>query len=267
VAVLAREQLFTEGGLMKIIDAHAHLGPWSPQYESFDAEQLIALEADAGIQTCVVSSTAAIWGSLTTGNEYVIREAEKHEGLYVWLVLNPLQMEKSLDLLERFAGHEKVVGIKLHPCRHAYSFHVSILGDLLMEIGNVDLPILTHCQRTGIACSGAEVREVAVQFPHINFVAAHYGIATTTPQDRVLAYLDREAVPNLYIDMAAKISLTGGYLPFVVRHIGADRILFGTDAPLYYPAAFTGILRTVNLSDEDRELIAHRNAERLLRLH
>ena len=54
---------------MKIIDAHAHLGPWPPQYESLDAEQLIALETDAGIQTCVVSSTAAIWGSLTTGNE------------------------------------------------------------------------------------------------------------------------------------------------------------------------------------------------------
>lgn len=67
---------------MKIVDAHAHLGPWAPQYESLDTEQFIALEVNAGIQTFVASSTAAIWGSLTTGNEYVGGDAVLPPQLY-----------------------------------------------------------------------------------------------------------------------------------------------------------------------------------------
>jgi predicted TIM-barrel fold metal-dependent hydrolase len=35
-----------------------------------------------------------------------------------------------------------------------------------------------------------------------------------------------------------------------------DRICFGTDVPLYIPAAFTRVLETLTISEEAREKIA-----------
>lgn len=48
--------------------------------------------------------------------------------------------------------------------------------------------------------------------------------------------------------------------------LGADHILFGTDYPFEDMATATEFLRTAPISEDDRAKIAHRNAERLLRL-
>jgi hypothetical protein len=45
-----------------------------------------------------------------------------------------------------------------------------------------------------------------------------------------------------------------------VEAIGADRICFGTDAPLYWPVPFGSMLQTTDLGDDTREKIAWRNA-------
>lgn len=56
-------------------------------------------------------------------------------------------------------------------------------------------------------------------------------------------------------------ALTGGVL-----EIGADAVLFSVDYPYESShEAVTGLQRTT-LSDTDRHKIAHRNAERILRL-
>ena len=47
---------------------------------------------------------------------------------------------------------------------------------------------------------------------------------------------------------------------------GADRILFSVDYPWGSPAAHTAFLTNAPISEEEREKIAYRNAERLLRL-
>src|SRR5205085_566236 len=41
---------------------------------------------------------------------------------------------------------------------------------------------------------------------------------------------------------------------------GADRILFGTDAPLYLPAPFSRLLEALSISEQHRENVAYRNA-------
>ena len=50
----------------------------------------------------------------------------------------------------------------------------------------------------------------------------------------------------------------------VVREVGADRVLFGTDSPLYEPMAFPALLAAADITDDEREQIAYRNAERLV---
>ncbi len=51
-----------------------------------------------------------------------------------------------------------------------------------------------------------------------------------------------------------------------VDTVGADRVLFSTDYPMEDLGEAVEFLRTANLDDTERELVAHRNADRLLRL-
>jgi predicted TIM-barrel fold metal-dependent hydrolase len=51
-----------------------------------------------------------------------------------------------------------------------------------------------------------------------------------------------------------------------VAEIGADRILFGSDTPLYFTAMQRTRIDQAELSDHEKRLILRDNALRLLRL-
>ncbi len=69
---------------------------------------------------------------------------------------------------------------------------------------------------------------------------------------------------NLHITTSAYT--TAAPLQCALTVLGADRILFSVDHPFADSAQATAFLHTAPLSPADREKIAHRNAERLLRL-
>ena len=50
----------------------------------------------------------------------------------------------------------------------------------------------------------------------------------------------------------------------IIRAHGAHKILFGTDCPWGDPGAFVRFVRALPLTENEREDIFHRNAERLL---
>ena len=51
-----------------------------------------------------------------------------------------------------------------------------------------------------------------------------------------------------------------------INTYGADRLLFGTDFPLWNPVTETERFMRIKMSDEAREKIAFKNAERILGL-
>jgi len=69
---------------------------------------------------------------------------------------------------------------------------------------------------------------------------------------------------NLYTDMGTARAIRTGIIAQMVRAVGADKILFGTDSPLYEPLAFPALLAAAAISNEEKEQIAYRNAERLI---
>ena len=69
---------------------------------------------------------------------------------------------------------------------------------------------------------------------------------------------------NLYTDIGTQRALRTGIIAQMVRAVGADKILFGTDSPLYEPMAFPTLLAAADIAEEEREQIAYRNAERLV---
>ena len=53
-------------------------------------------------------------------------------------------------------------------------------------------------------------------------------------------------------------------LSYGVHKVGAERFLFGTDYPICNPRMYVQAVLQEHLTDEERELIFHKNASRIL---
>jgi predicted TIM-barrel fold metal-dependent hydrolase len=248
---------------MRYIDTHAHLGPWHEEIWTYTADEFVALQERAGIERTVVTSTAALFGELVYGNEWTIQQAETRPHLLVWLVLNPLREKDSYELLERFKDHPKVVGVKIHPVLHKYPADIKATFRLLERVAPLGLPVLSHGENESYA-SPARLRRLAEAFPSLPIITAHFGAGAGGQTHEAIDAFQDCRTHNLYTDMGTARAIRTGIIAQMVRGIGADRILFGTDSPLYEPAAFPALLAVADISAEERELIAHGNAERLI---
>ena len=71
---------------------------------------------------------------------------------------------------------------------------------------------------------------------------------------------------NVFVDTSSSKSLLPGLIEWAVREIGADRLLFGTDTPLYFSAMQRARIDRAEISLADRKKILAENARRLLPL-
>jgi predicted TIM-barrel fold metal-dependent hydrolase len=90
--------------------------------------------------------------------------------------------------------------------------------------------------------------------------AAHFG--GWSLYDLAIEYLEHE---NCFMDISsASIYLGPRRTRELIEIYGAERIMFGTDFPMWDPIEEADRFRAVELNDADRELIAWRNAERFV---
>ena len=113
------------------------------------------------------------------------------------------------------------------------------------------------------------------KLPNLKFISGHWGETIPAFLERMDAILDREitglkkSVSEYYkkhIYLTPSGILSNGQLEYLVKLMGANHILYATDYPYVKPENACEFLVNANLSQEQKELIAHGNAERLLRL-
>ena len=99
-------------------------------------------------------------------------------------------------------------------------------------------------------------------FPDLIIVCAHWGGGL--PFYALMPEV-KQAMRNVYFDTAASPLL---YSPQVyhqvIQLVGADKILFGSDYPLLTQNRLISEIRSLDLSEETRNLILSGNAQRLL---
>ena len=67
---------------------------------------------------------------------------------------------------------------------------------------------------------------------------------------------------NLYLDLS--YVMDAGGVEDMVGRFGAQKLLFGTGFPARYTGSMLGVVRSADISEEDRELIFGKNLERIL---
>ena len=69
---------------------------------------------------------------------------------------------------------------------------------------------------------------------------------------------------NIYIDTSSAKSINSGLIEWAVSEVGPEKILFGTDTPLYFAASQKARIEYAEIDEEAKQIILFRNAAQLL---
>lgn len=194
-------------------------------------------------------------------NDRVVDIVREHPSRFFgWIFLNPSRDPNVLDTLERYRAVPGMMGVKLHP--HWHDYQTDLLGPVLARCEELGLPALIHL---GFGKRGA-FRDICERFPKLKVISAHGGFPFYSDLWRY-----KNAYPNLHVDLSSPY-IDERLVRRAVEAMGAERCLYGTDAPYgfheddgsYDYGEILGWIHRLPVSSAAREQILVGNAVRLL---
>lgn len=254
-----------------VIDAHAHLGLWHYMHiPEPDAGTMARVMERTGISTTIFSANLAIGPDYHMGNEMVFEAVKAYPGKFLgYVTVNPHYYEdvtKELDFwFQNPEARGRMVAIKMHPAFHQYPIDGEFYRPAFEYARDHGLLVLSHAWGEGpdeLLCGPRLFEKVAREFPSVPIIVGH------TAGNLRGYYGSVEAArrcPNLWLDTNHSF-LSLGMVEFLVKHVGADRILFSTDFPFLNAPAGLGKVVFSKLSTGEKEKILGLNAKALFKL-
>ena len=256
-------------GNILAIDSHAHYGRYVDS-SALLVEFMSATSVDVAkrAQACVVdwSLVSPMAGLIPRGrvtdvasaNEAAFREVPTVKGLLQYVIVNPLQ-PKTYEQARRMLQAPWCVGIKIHPEEHAYQItdHGEELFSFFEEVG---APVMTH---SGCPHSlPIDFVPFANRHPGAQVLLAHLGNGAGDDGrvDLQVRAVQAAKHGNLWVDTSSARSILPGLVEWAVSEIGAERLLFGSDTPVYHVAMQRRRIEVAEISATAKQLILRDNA-------
>ncbi|MAE67604.1 MAG: hypothetical protein CMJ18_25390 [Phycisphaeraceae bacterium] len=255
------------------IDIHAHTGGWA----GYTPEQTMLMNAGAdvlvrraracGIVQTVASSLDAFDPSpdvsvdVDAANAALRDDAERHEDLLYYTVITP-KLPGWEQQADRMIDHPKCAGVKLHPRWNYWS--VEEHGDRLFAfLGERKLLTLTHTGNEGN--EPHRFIPFANRYPGVRLILAHIGHSEDGGHSHQIEAVRQSTQGNVWTDTSSIKSMIARLIERAVEVLGADRVVFGTDSPLYFAASQKARVAYADICDEDKRRVLYENAAQLLK--
>ncbi len=261
---------------MNIIDFHTHIYPEKisdkavrsvGEFYNLDmegkgtAQALIDSGRAANVDGYVVCSVAVDENHVETINRYIASECEEHSEFFGLAAMHAAYDGK-IPELER-AMKNGLRGVKIHPDTQHFNMDDERMFEFYDYLQEKEIPILIHCGDYRYDYSHPKrLKRLLKLFPRLCAVAAHFG--GWSVYDLALEYLKDT---GCFLDTSSSFSFTGMQrAEELIRIYGAERIVFGSDFPMWNVSEELERFDTINLTAHERELILHENAERILKI-
>jgi predicted TIM-barrel fold metal-dependent hydrolase len=256
-----------------IIDFHSHIYPEKIAAKAVDSiggfykipmrgkgtpEDLLERGRRGGVDRFVVFSAAGTPAQVERINGYIAAVCGEHPEFTGFGTLHR-DMEDPAGEIGRIVKLG-LKGIKFHPDMQQFNIDDEKMMSIYALLEG-RLPVIFHTGDYRYSWSHpSRLARVLDAFPGLVTVAAHFG--GWSLYDLALEYFrDR----SCYLDLSSSIPYLGiKRTEELIGIYGADRILFGSDYPMWDPAAELEQFHRLNLSMEDREKILGGNALRIL---
>jgi len=264
---------------MQIFDFHCHIYPDKiaerasnatgvfyntsvPQRRGTVSDLLSACE-EASITGALVQSVATTPAQVKSINEFIARTVAEHPDRLVGFgTLHPESEDIEGDvnhLLEL-----GLRGVKLHPDIQKFALN-DPHSMALFEACADRLPFLIHAGDDRFSYSNPkQFVPVLDAFPHTTVIAAHLG-GYSVWDEAADAFCGK--YERLWVDCCScTFCLPLDRIETLIRRYGTDRVLFGSDYPMWDPKREVETLLSLPFSDAEFEKILSKNAKTLLSL-
>jgi|ERR1051325_759680 predicted TIM-barrel fold metal-dependent hydrolase len=249
-----------------IWDAHCHLSGVPGRTPDERMEQLIGFADRMGIERiCVFMGMNWSYDpspdDLRRQNDEVLAALKRwHHRAFGFVYLNPNHLGASLAELERCVRDGPMVGVKLWVARHC---NTPELDPIIKRAAELKALILQH---TYLKAAGnlpgestpMELAELARRHPTVPLICGHTGA------DWEIGIRAIRGCKNVSVELSGS-DPTAGLTEMAVRELGAERVLFGSDAGGRSFASQLGKVLGAEISESARRLILSENLKRLLR--
>lgn len=255
-----------------VIDSHCHIYPEKIAAKAIGGTdnfygvvssehglgaELLSKRDEYGVDKFVVQSVATTAKQVKSINEFIAGEVDKSGGLFTGLgTLYP----DSPDLVSDYMHLRELGlhGVKLHPDIQNFKLDDYRCLKIYELCEQDDLPVLIHTGDSRYDNSNPNrLVPILKIYSGLRVVGAHLGgYSIWESASRELCELE-----NLYVDCSSTFSFIGGETARdIILRYGTDRVLFGTDYPMWNPARELDIFFSLGFSDEDNRKILSENA-------
>ena len=253
-----------------IIDAHVHLGDVAFfRVPDASLEAMLSLMDSLGINLAISMHGAGLMECFEEAYKASETAYRRSGGRFPYcLTYHPLYAEDSLGWIQKALGHPGLVGIKIHPGQHQVFPDDPRYEPVWRFAAEHQLPIVTHSwalsdyNPTQRFATPEHFESCVSQYPQVNLILGHAG--GRYEGHRTAASLARR-YPNVYLDLSGDV-YSFGFIEWLVAQVGADRILFGSDAVWIDPRTHLARILDADISLTEKRLILGENAARLFRL-
>ena len=261
-----------------VIDSHCHIYPEKIAQkavagtDNFYGENsvgtgtvsnLLTLGKEAGVDHFIVQSVATTPKQVKSINEFIAREVANSNGLMTGLgTLHPDSEDIRGDVAHLLELGLR--GVKLHPDIQAFKiddYRCLKIYELCEEKG---LPVLMHTGDNRYDYSNPNrLLPILEIYKGLTVIGAHLG-GWSIWEEAVDSYLD---MSNFYVDCSSSFPyLKPEVAKTIIRKYGADKVLFGTDYPMWSPKAEIEYFMSLDLDENEIRSILNMNAKKLFGL-
>lgn len=217
--------------------------------------------ADTDICRCVVHSVAVRPGTVESINNFIASTCQEHPEFVGFMTLHQDTPDVAAEI-ER-ACSLGLKGIKLHPDTQ----EVDMDDERLMRVYEIaerkGLPLIIHCGDYRYDHSHPRrLQRILHEFPRLVVNAAHFG--GWSLYDYALEFLENE---SCFLDVSSSMRYLGPRRTReLVEAYGFDRMLFGSDFPMWTPGSELELFRSIGFGEAALERMCWHNTERFLGL-
>ena len=269
----------------KIIDSHCHIFPDKIAEKATKSTDRFYGITDAGIKTsdyvgnvrtllaqcrvmnidkCIVNSVATTAHQVRSINEFIANEVTLHPDKFIGLgAMHPdsEDFEGDSDHIIELGLH----GVKLHPDIQNYKIDDPKALKIFDVCEKKGLPILIHTGDSRFDNSNPNrVAPVLEQFPDLVVIGAHMGGWSIWKE----ASEKLSKFKNFYVDTCSSFyALKKEDAKKIIETYGTDKVIFGTDFPMWPAKDELEYLFSLGFSEPQLEDILHNNILKVLKIY
>jgi len=236
-----------------IIDVNTIFGFWPKRKADISLDTLLRLMADKGIRQACTLSARGVFYDFIEGNRETLAAVEAHPQLIAAGTVNPCRWIGCLDEAQWLID-QGVKVLRFFPQFQEWNIGQAPFCKLLREV---------------LAPSGVALMIPAkMGFTAIGSMAAGIGnpiIVESFRYDTLAeAIVVMQEVPNVFVE--THLINSPNWVEVLKAEVGAERIVFGSNAPLSYISAATAQIEYSQVPEEDKSLMLGGNLSRILAL-